>query len=790
MTYYSELGLSWSASQRAICTAYRQRALQTHPDKGGSHDAYIRVRQAFEVLSDQSLRSEYDEELRASGTQDGARNHAEPATGSKSSAPSGQPLVLMGNTPWQEAARTIVGMLDLPESAWAAALEPHVAEVLECCRRQLQRSRETPNLRGQAAKESAACAADGPSVRGLYQTKRGSWEVSLSVRKVQCAIFNVHDIERAHDWHIALVELRRKVDEAVRSGSSDREAFREALDEAYEADPELRLVLSFRVSIREAKKVINGPFTHRLETALQLRNRVQQLRDMRGSSQDIDKEIRDAKTYEKKQRDLQKARQAAMHQEVSAALEHLHREEAARQRRATVAPLPLPAPEDPAPAEEPVPAPKTAPAAPEESQAAASRENQEETSPDPPAHGKVEGYVVPIKGFAKFCRGMSLSKPQREELLKRVQDDVEVQTAIREAIARHCGNLRGSAKALKDKAPSVPSVTASKTLQGNSTALVLAGSSGGTAHAAVRKKGLLEVLLEKYEGVFSPGLLTICELMRITTTCRRAYSASARATKRQFSNFRLADFGRNSAKSKRGRALPGGELRELRMLQECLRTRRFALQIQHLDISTLEMASITKQEFRYMLGCLPNLVSVVFPSRGWAGTLQLRTFVNIAKFLKVSIGACKSADADVILRGAAQRSEAPALTAGGCMPSRKRPLHPEVPPLAAIPVATAKQQKVRLRLEGTVSQPLAQPLALPAPEDRRPGPVATKYTPPVVGQPSGSQPAPPVVPETPELEPAIQTLREGLLRRRRDNEDTQDSRDTRAGRHSFWWPQN
>ena len=57
----------------------------------------------------------------------------------------------MGDTPWQEAARTafpkpfaegfserctalrtVVGMMDLPESAWAAALELHTAEAWRC----------------------------------------------------------------------------------------------------------------------------------------------------------------------------------------------------------------------------------------------------------------------------------------------------------------------------------------------------------------------------------------------------------------------------------------------------------------------------------------------------------------------------------------------------------------------------------------------------------------------------------------------------------------------------------
>lgn len=94
--------------------------------------------------------------------------------------------------------------------------------------------------------------------------------------------------------------------------------------------------------------------------------------------------------------------------------------------------------------------------------------------------------------------------------------------------------------------------------------------------------------------------------MRVTTTSRRVYSASAPATKRQFTNFSVADLGRRSAKSKRGRALPQGG--QLRMLRECLRTRRIAVHVRHLDVSSLEMASMTKEEFQYMLGCLPNLV--------------------------------------------------------------------------------------------------------------------------------------------------------------------------------------
>ncbi|CAE7343031.1 CKMT2 [Symbiodinium sp. CCMP2592] len=808
--------------------------------QGGSHDAYVRVRQAFEVLpqcllsascgssrqrpaevlSDQRLRADYDAGLRAAGEEGEKIPHTAQsrddmnkmnrcrAACAELAPPNVDPRNRLSCASLSDAVPrelgidiaetedgTVVGMMDLPESAWAAALETHVAQVLECCRKHLQRSREMPNLHGNAAKESAAVPAEGPAVRGLYQTKRGTWEVSLSIRRVQCAIFNVRDIERAHDWHVALasdlefrpllakhgnadsqkVELRRKagswpphsataaffasifdsqVDEKTTSAPSEREAFREALEEAYDADPELRLVLQFRVSIREA-----------------------------GWSHDIAREIRDAKTYEKKQKDLEKAKQAAMLQEVLVALEQLRREEAARQRKPV--PLALPAPEEPLRV---LPAPgATEEAAEPEDSLRAPPGSLQTQLPESQAE-EVDGCVVPMKGFAKFCRAMSLSKPQREQLRKRVQNDMEVQNAIREAIVRHSGSLRG-APALKDKPANVPA--AASRIEGGCSALVAYAQPSRGPPA--RKKGLLELLLEKHEAAFYPGLLTICELVRVTTTSRRAYSASAGATKRQLANFRLADFGRTTARSKRGRVLPGGEHRELRMLQECFRTRRFALQIQHLDLSTLEMSSISKQDFQYMLGCLPNLVSVIFPSRGWAGTLQLRTFVNIAKSLKVSIGALKG---DLmILRGAAQRSTDEArptplaITAGetATPPSRKRP-RVEV---AGAP--TPRPRRSTRREAQTDSDALGFRAAL---EDVRqsserrilPGTVpATAHSAPANGQTFAPLPE---SHRSPDLQPAVQALRSGGLRRRKEiTENQRDSRDRHAGSHSFWWPE-
>jgi len=52
-------------------SAYRRRALATHPDKGGNAPEFLEVVEAFEVLSDRVRRAAYDGELRRSGGSDG-----------------------------------------------------------------------------------------------------------------------------------------------------------------------------------------------------------------------------------------------------------------------------------------------------------------------------------------------------------------------------------------------------------------------------------------------------------------------------------------------------------------------------------------------------------------------------------------------------------------------------------------------------------------------------------------------------------------------------------------------
>lgn len=57
---YEELGLPRDADATAIKRAYRKRASQTHPDKGGSSEAFARANRAMRVLKDPARRAKFD----------------------------------------------------------------------------------------------------------------------------------------------------------------------------------------------------------------------------------------------------------------------------------------------------------------------------------------------------------------------------------------------------------------------------------------------------------------------------------------------------------------------------------------------------------------------------------------------------------------------------------------------------------------------------------------------------------------------------------------------------------
>jgi len=69
MTYYDTLGVRKTASEQDIKRAYRRLALEFHPDKNkGSLSAerkFKEISEAYQVLSDEAKRREYDDEIRS-----------------------------------------------------------------------------------------------------------------------------------------------------------------------------------------------------------------------------------------------------------------------------------------------------------------------------------------------------------------------------------------------------------------------------------------------------------------------------------------------------------------------------------------------------------------------------------------------------------------------------------------------------------------------------------------------------------------------------------------------------
>lgn len=67
MDFYQILGVAETATQEEIKRAYRKLAAQHHPDKGGDTAKFQTISQAYDVLSDESKKSQYDAQRQGFG---------------------------------------------------------------------------------------------------------------------------------------------------------------------------------------------------------------------------------------------------------------------------------------------------------------------------------------------------------------------------------------------------------------------------------------------------------------------------------------------------------------------------------------------------------------------------------------------------------------------------------------------------------------------------------------------------------------------------------------------------
>jgi len=58
--YYEILGVKETATQEEIKKAYRKKAVEHHPDKGGSEEVFKKIASAYDILGDENKRKDYD----------------------------------------------------------------------------------------------------------------------------------------------------------------------------------------------------------------------------------------------------------------------------------------------------------------------------------------------------------------------------------------------------------------------------------------------------------------------------------------------------------------------------------------------------------------------------------------------------------------------------------------------------------------------------------------------------------------------------------------------------------
>ncbi|CAK0855537.1 unnamed protein product, partial [Prorocentrum cordatum] len=288
MRLYGLLGVRRGASDAAVRSAYRRRALATHPDKGGSASEFLEVVEAFEVLSDPARRAAYERELVRADDPDGiaaadaggasqaseddaplAPAPAPPRAAPAAPAPEGQGAAEERRVAalWRElsalpaeqrrarverlTARSAEALLrhaeardcfcaapvvagDSPAAVGSTAPAPPPAEA--CC----APSPTGPRQWGPSA-DADSCGADllaggaaagegaAPKRRRLRgPAMRGGSRAWVCLDNLKICSGAARDVAEAIDWHVLLVRLKQTF-HALREGCDFDEALRQAV---------------------------------------------------------------------------------------------------------------------------------------------------------------------------------------------------------------------------------------------------------------------------------------------------------------------------------------------------------------------------------------------------------------------------------------------------------------------------------------------------------------------------------------------------------------------------------
>lgn len=278
-TLYSVLGVSRDADDGAIRSAYRRRALATHPDKGGNAAEFLAIVDAFEVLSDTTRRTVYNEELRRTGSADGFEiQQRAPECCEPVATVHVRKVEERAESLWQE-------LLQLAPDKCAARVESLSCRVTEAILTHA-RSRgggvpivvsDRVSVEPSGVEEGCGMALLSLSRRDLDgaepEPKRAkrvierATKVWISLDGFKICTGTSDDLWEAINWHIMLVRMKQLFDERIKAGHLFDDAVRTALNPALRekeaSDPRLRFVTEV-----PWPTLLFTPATPDLETAL------------------------------------------------------------------------------------------------------------------------------------------------------------------------------------------------------------------------------------------------------------------------------------------------------------------------------------------------------------------------------------------------------------------------------------------------------------------------------------------------------------------------------------------
>eukprot|EP00434_Breviolum_minutum_P026378 symbB.v1.2.023321.t1/scaffold2124.1/size88503/3 len=186
--HYAILGIQKDASTDEVHAAYKKRALDSHPDKpGGSNEAFLKVRDAFEVLSKPSTRARYDATRSA-------------ATAGPATVPRRYEAATVGASKTSDLCKNIVAALLLKrlDKEMLGTIDRKVLSSVEEVLRQIRTSQNT-NASGVTPQKDGS---------GLRREKNGDWTVSISWNSFRMEALKIKDLGVATALHSALVKAR------------------------------------------------------------------------------------------------------------------------------------------------------------------------------------------------------------------------------------------------------------------------------------------------------------------------------------------------------------------------------------------------------------------------------------------------------------------------------------------------------------------------------------------------------------------------------------------------------